>query len=91
VLWGLDYRSPTLPFFSIAFELANEFPGHNVLKYAVPRSSGVIVKHDNWALYESFLLTSLMEEPALFPVLAQVLTKYRDDGYRLDLDQLSNA
>jgi Reverse transcriptase (RNA-dependent DNA polymerase) len=84
-------RLDLLGFFSIAFELANEFPGHNVLKYAVARSIGVIVKQENWALYESFLLTSLMGEPALFPVLAQVLTKYRDDGYPLDLDKLSNA
>jgi hypothetical protein len=84
-------RLDLLGFFSRGFELANEFPGHNVLKYAVARSSGVTVKEENWALYESFLLTSLMGEPALFPVLAQVLIKYRDDGYPLDLDKLSKA
>jgi hypothetical protein len=78
-------------FFSRAFELANVFPGHNVLKYAVARSSGVTVETDNWALYESFLLTSLVGEPALFPVLAQVLTKYRDLGYPVDLDKLANT
>jgi hypothetical protein len=78
--WKTDLRSfvikpdvqhlDLLGFFSRAFELANVFPGHNVLKYAVARSSGVTVEQDNWALYESFLLTSLVGEPALFPVLA---------------------
>jgi hypothetical protein len=80
-----------LGFFSRAFELANIFPGHNVLKYAVARSSGVAVEQENWGLYESFLLTSLVGEPALFPVLAQVLTKYRDDGYPVNLDKLADA
>ena len=64
------------------------FPGHNVLKYAVARSSGVSVEKDNWPLYESLLLTSLIGEPALFPTLAEVLIKYRDDGYPLDLDKI---
>ena len=80
-----------LGFFSRAFELRNIFPGHNVLKYAVARSSGVTVEQDNWSLYESFLLTSLVGEPALFPVLTQVLTKYRDIGYSLNLDELANT
>jgi hypothetical protein len=80
-----------LGFFSRAFDLANMFPGHNVLKYAVARSSGVTVDKDNWPLYESFLLTSLIGEPALFPVAAQVLTKYRDDGYPLNLDELKRT
>src|SRR5205823_1348778 len=57
-------RLDLLGFFSRAFELANDFPGHNVLKYAVARSSGVTVKQENWSPYESFLLTSLMGEPA---------------------------
>jgi hypothetical protein len=77
-----------LGFFSRAFDLANMFPGHNVLKYAVARSSGVSVEKDNWPLYESLLLTSLIGEPALFPTLAEVLIKYRDDGYPLDLDKI---
>jgi len=86
----LQYQD-LLGFFSRAFDLANTFPGHNVLKYAVARSSGVTVDTDNWSLYESFLLTSLIGEPALFPVLGEVLTKYRNDGYPLDLDKLGTA
>lgn len=78
-----------LGFFSRAFELSNVFPGHNVLKYAVARSSGVLVEADNWAQYESFLLTSLVCEPSLFPVFAQVLTKYRDVDYPLNLQSLA--
>jgi hypothetical protein len=84
-------RLDLLGFFSRAFELANIFPGHNVLKYAAARSSGVTVEPNNWPLYESFLLTSLVGEPALFPVLAQLLTKYRDTGYPLDLGKLASA
>lgn len=84
-------RLHLLGFFSRAFKLANRFPGHNVLKYAVARSSGVTVEVENWPLYESFLLTSLVGEPALFLILAQVLAKYRDSGYPLDLDKLANT
>src|SRR5262249_44300889 len=53
--------------------------------------SGVAVSKDNWSLYESLLLTSLIGEPALFPVLAEVLTKYREDDFPLDLDKLGNT
>lgn len=75
--WKTDLRSFVIQpesqhhdlfgFFSRAFDLAAKFPTTSVLKYAVTRSSGLKVSLDEWPSYESFLLNSLMGEPALFP------------------------
>jgi hypothetical protein len=75
-------------FFSRAFDLATKFPTTSVLKYAVTRSSGIKVSPDEWPTYESFLLNSLMGEPALFPVFAQIMLKYRDEGYPINPERL---
>lgn len=75
-------------FFSRAFDLTTKFPTSSVLKYAVTRSSGFKVSPDEWPSYESFLLNSLMGEPALFPVFAQIMLKYRDEGYPVNLERL---
>ena len=75
-------------FFSRAFDLATKFPTSSVLKYAVTRSSGFKVSVDEWPSYESFLLNSLMGEPALFPVFAQIMLKYRDEGYPVNSERL---
>lgn len=74
-------KSDLLGLFSAAYDIAAKYPGNNVLKYAVKQSTSHTVSHDNWRLYESFLLGALVSEPGLAPTLAPILVKYRDDGY----------
>lgn len=81
-------RQDLLDFFSNAFDNAAKHPGNNVLKFAVKQSTGHTVSPDNWSLYESFLLGSLVSEPNLAPTLAPILTKYVGEGYPVDGDKL---
>jgi len=78
-------------FFSRAFENASKYPGNNVLKYAVKHSAGFTIPVDNWPLYESLLVGSLVAEPSLAPTLASILVEYRNKGYPCDTAKLSEA
>lgn len=84
-------REDLLALFSIAFDNAAKYPGAGVLKFAVKQSTGHSVSPDNWPLYESFLLGSLVSEPSLAPVLAPILSKYFQDEYRFDLEKLRDS
>jgi Reverse transcriptase (RNA-dependent DNA polymerase) len=84
-------RQDLLGLFSSAFENATRYPGNNVLKFAVKQSTGRRVSVENWKVYESFLLGSLVSEPNLAPTLAPILIKYRDDGYPIDSQKLLNS
>lgn len=80
-----------IDFFSRAFENASKYPGNNVLKYAVKHSAGFTIPEDNWALYESLLVGSLVAEPSLAPTLAPILVEYSSKGYKFDLPKLQEA
>jgi reverse transcriptase-like protein len=84
-------RDDLISFFSRAYENASKYPGNNVLKYAVKHSAGFTVSHDCWALYESFLLGSLVAEPSLAPTLSAVLVQYSGNGYEVSKDKLAEA
>jgi hypothetical protein len=84
-------RQDLLALFSSAFENAVKHPGNNVLKFAVKQSTAQPITHDNWKLYESFLLGSLVSEPSLAPTLATILAKYNEFGYPFSVDKLVNS
>lgn len=84
-------KDDLIAFFSSANDYAVRFPGSNVLKYAVKLSTSHRVTKENWPIYESFLLGSLVAEPSLAPTLAPVLLDYRDKEYALDESKLINA
>jgi hypothetical protein len=84
-------REDLMSFFSKAYENASKYPGNNVLKYAVKHSAGFPISQDCWALYESFLLGSLVAEPSLAPTLSAVLVEYSGKGYGLSLEKLREA
>ncbi len=84
-------RDDLLAFFSRAFENASKYPGNNVLKYAVKHSAGFAISPDNWPLYESLLIGSLVAEPSLAPTLAPILADYWSKNYVFDGDKLREA
>jgi hypothetical protein len=61
------------------------------LKYAVKHSAGFTISHENWPLYESFLLGSLISEPSLAPSLTPVLTQYSEKGYAFNMERLNDT
>jgi hypothetical protein len=84
-------REDLLGLFSSAFENAAKYPGNNVLKFAVKQSTAQPISGDNWKLYESLLLGSLVAEPSLAPTLAPILIKYWNSGYVFNEDKLRDS
>jgi len=84
-------RQDLLGLFSSAFENATKYPGNSVLKFAVKQSTAQLISADNWELYESFLLGSLVSEPGLAPTLAPILVKYQSQEYGFREEKLVNA
>jgi hypothetical protein len=99
--WKTDLRSfaigdkferlNLLGFFSKAFDFAAKNPNNNVLKYAVKLCLSHTVSSENWSIYESFLLGSMVNEPGLIPVLAKVLKQYADLDYPIDKEKLKKS
>ena len=81
-------RADLLSLFSSAFQQAAKYPGNNVLKYALKQSTSRKISEQNWALYESLLLGSLVWEPSLAPTLAPVLVKYWSEGFVINSERL---
>lgn len=78
-------------YFSRAFEYAKQYPNDRVLKYALSRIKNIEVKNENWSLYESLLLNSLIAEPSVIPTAAKILVKKRNEGHTLDINLISNT
>jgi hypothetical protein len=78
-------------YFSHAFEYAKKYPNDRVLKYALSRIKNVAIKNDNWSLYESLLLNSVIAEPSVIPTAALILYKRKDEGHTLDTSLISDT
>ncbi len=78
-------------YFSAAYESAAKHPHNQVLKFAVKQTMGYEITPARWPLYEAFLLTSLVNEPALAPNLATLLRRYEEKGYVIDRNKLGDS
>ena len=78
-------------YFDRAFELSRLFRDTEVLKYAVQRLRSVYITEYNWPLCESLLLQCGMVETSALPVVIDHLHFYRDEGYKLRLDELKEV
>jgi hypothetical protein len=80
-----------ISYFSAAHASAANYPHNQVLKFAVKQTMGTEITRERWPLYESFLLTSLVNEPALAPNLATLLRTYEEKGYIIDRNKLRDS
>lgn len=71
-------------YFSRAFEYTKRCPNEHVLKYALARITDIEIKIDNWPLYESLILNSIIAEPSVIPVATQILYKRQAEGHTLN-------
>lgn len=77
-------------YFNKAFELSALYPEDYVLRYALGRIKNLKIFQDNWEIYESFILNSIMAEPSVLPIATNILYTYYGDLYPLNMDKISN-
>lgn len=80
-----------LIYFSKVFEYSKNFPNDNVVKYAVSKIKKIFIHQDNWELYQSLLLQSLVAEPGIIPIVAEIFMGYLSYDFELNIEKISEA
>lgn len=80
-----------ISFFSKAFDYATQNPDDNVLKYALRKIADLRVKLENWELYESLLLKSIISEPSVLPLASEIFKKYKSLSYNLNYERIKDT
>jgi hypothetical protein len=77
-------------FFSLAFQVARENPGENVLKYAIARASNEDWSGVAWLTYQDLLLQCATAEPGVLKHVTAELKKYQTRRQKLDRARISD-
>lgn len=78
-------------YFSRAFEYSKKYPNDNTLLYALTRADELKILHENWELFESFILKSALYEGSCIPYTIKILKKYEIADYPLNKPRISSA
>lgn len=84
-------RTDIIGYFSKAFEYTKLYPDEYVLKYAISRIKSLLVKPQNWPLYQALLLKSAIAEPSVLPIITRIFVAYSKTSYSLDFDRISET
>lgn len=84
-------HSDLLHYFDKAFAYAHENQKNAILGYAVSRLSGITVHERNLEFCENLLLQCAISEPGTISFVLNQLLKYRELGYALKQDHISDV
>lgn len=84
-------RSDLISYFSKAYDYSKKFPDESVLKYAVKAIQQLTVYPDNWNLYESLILRSIIAEPSILPKATEILFTYHRLGYPMNYNKIQDT
>lgn len=71
-------------YFDLAFNLANKHSDENVMVYAIKKLKGVIIKRQNWSLFESYLCRTAISFPNTLQEIAHIFITYEKYNYIKD-------
>ena len=80
-----------LIYFSKVFKYSRNFPNDNVVKYAVSKIKKIFIHQDNWELYQSLLLQSLVAESGVISIIAEIFMGYLSYDFKLNIEKISEA
>jgi hypothetical protein len=87
----LGQKGDIINYFSKAYSFSNQFPDDSVLKYAITRTHKVPIHVDNWELFESLLLKSIISEPSCIPIVTKILYHWNYHGYILTKEKIASV
>lgn len=70
--------------FSLAFELAGDYPNKSVLRYAISIANGTDIENDSWPVYQNILLQCAASEPGTLRYVTAELARARSVGLGID-------
>ncbi len=86
-----DQATDLLHLFSRAFVYYEDYTRHNVLHFATIQLLPIKIYEDNWSLFESLILQSLIAEPRIFPIVARLFVSYKSYNYPLNYDTIKET
>jgi hypothetical protein len=86
---GKRQRSDLHHFFELAKELAKQNADENVMKYALQRTRSVLIRKENWDIFEAHMCSVALVYSNTLQTVAQILTTYKHHGFTLDVGRLS--
>ena len=79
-------------FFNRALEYHRLYPEERVIKYALKRIMKEKVETENWSIYESFILQSILIEPDTLSIAVDILFTYlQNRDYTLNMENISRT
>ncbi|MFD2368863.1 reverse transcriptase domain-containing protein [Brevibacillus sp. GCM10020057] len=84
-------KTDLVTFFSKAFEYSKSYPNEYVLKYSLSRIKNELIDKNNWDLYESLILNSIIAEPSVLPTATEIFLAYYNLGYNLNLKKIGET
>lgn len=81
-----------ISYFSRAFELAEEYPGKPVLKYAINRLRSIIInKKSVWPMLRDLMLECIINEPGTVNYVLNFFMRSIKNDYPIDTNQLEEV
>ena len=78
-------------FFELSHKLLTQQDDDSVIRYALGRMSAVIVKRQNWDIFQAHLLRCALAFPSTIEDVALLFYTYHTIGYEPDLGQLEST
>ena len=85
----VEQRNDIITYFSKLFEYSKLFINDSVIKYGLRKISKTKIKHDNWEIYEAFILQSILFAPNALVVATEILLTYSKIEYNLHKERIS--
>lgn len=80
-----------ISYFSLAFELARQYPTQSVLRYAIARVSSENLRSTTWLTYQDLLIQSAVAEPGTLKYVLSELSRYQQQGCLIIKDKIQEA
>ena len=88
---GPSQRASLHHYFDFVGELARRNLDENIMKYALKRVSSIVVRKDNWDVFEAHLSRIVMIHPNTLQTVSHILGTYKHHGYALNTKRLERV
>ncbi|MBD1930472.1 MULTISPECIES: RNA-directed DNA polymerase [Cyanophyceae] len=91
---GKEQNTEIISFFSKVFEYSKLFTDEQVIKYSLSRirNQKNPISPDNWSLFESLILQSIIAEPSALETGTEILVSYyENDNFELDKSRIADT
>ncbi|PWE72166.1 hypothetical protein B1R38_18200, partial [Bacillus cereus] len=76
-------------YFNQMFKYKNETEDKGIMKYALIILRSVIIKKENWGIFESLLLQTALVDSSTIPLIFETIETYKYRGYPINLEKIS--